>query len=396
MLIGRAVGDLGDMLVPLALVAVTIQIGDISLLGYLLAARAIPNSVFALFGGSWADRFDPRMLMLATDATRALSQGVFASILLSHSLPLGPILLLQAVYGAATGVFNPAANVIVPSIVPESEIQRVNAGLSTRRSLARVLGPVAAGLLLTHVQVGWLLGLDALSFVVSGLAIMTVPQGLRAASIKDRGSWRSEMVSGLSVARAQPWILVCVIYFALFQFFALAPLFVIGPFLIHLSGVPASSAWAYFLTLGGAGFVVGGLVARRLKPPRPLVLCFAISVLDGAQLISLGLKAPYVCTMALGFSAGVVGAIWQVLFTTALQRNVDRSLLGRVWALDEVGSVIAVPVAFALFGLLANHYSHAGLVLFAGCAISIISIGCALLPTVRLPLKGMEDGNVSQ
>lgn len=384
--LGRIAGDFGDMLVPVALVAAAVHFGGAQALGWILAFRAFPSVASALLGGAWADGRDPRRLMIFSDVVRLGAQVTMAILLAVDVGLLWPALIAQAMYGAASGMFGPAAGVLLPALVPESELQRTNARLSVLRSSARILGPVVAAGVLAGADVWILFAADALTFAVSAVALLVVTR-------QDRGhvvaSGRlaltqtlRDIASGVRAARRASWLLVCIGYFAAFQFFAVAPLFVLGPFLISDEG-SESAAWGAFLTAGGIGWVLGGLVAGRLRPRRPLVMCLWLSLLDGAQLIALALGAPVPILLGVGAAAGAVAAIWDIMWVTAVQTHVERRFLGRVWALDEFGSAIAAPVAFAAIGLAATAMDAASLAWIAGALATVATVVAVSFPAVR-------------
>src|SRR4051812_27015558 len=68
-------------------------------LGLVLAARHVPFALFSLVGGAWADRFERRRVMLATDAVRAVTQALSATLLLTGAAQLWHLAALAAVYG---------------------------------------------------------------------------------------------------------------------------------------------------------------------------------------------------------------------------------------------------------------------------------------------------------
>ncbi len=115
---GQTLSTVGDAAATIAVAFAVLEIGgSASALGAVLAARYVPLAAFLLIGGVVADRLPRRGLMLASDAMRALSQGILAALLLSGSAQLWHIVLLQAVHGTSAAFFSPALAGLVPLLV---------------------------------------------------------------------------------------------------------------------------------------------------------------------------------------------------------------------------------------------------------------------------------------
>jgi MFS family permease len=81
---GQAVSLIGDGVFPIALAFAVLDLGGSPTdLGIVLVAGVLPQTVFVLIGGVWADRLPRRTIMLAADAVRAAIQAVTAVLLLS-------------------------------------------------------------------------------------------------------------------------------------------------------------------------------------------------------------------------------------------------------------------------------------------------------------------------
>ena len=78
----------------------------------------LPQVLFVLVGGVWADRLPRRTIMIAADAVRALVQAVTAVLLLSGEAQIWQLAVLYALHATASAFFNPAATALVPQVTP--------------------------------------------------------------------------------------------------------------------------------------------------------------------------------------------------------------------------------------------------------------------------------------
>ncbi|HXI96601.1 MAG TPA: MFS transporter, partial [Candidatus Acidoferrum sp.] len=82
--IGQAVSAAGDALVPVAFAFAALQVGHTaSALGLVLAASTTARVVVLPVGGVWADRLPRQLVMLSSDAIRAVAEVTLAAVLLS-------------------------------------------------------------------------------------------------------------------------------------------------------------------------------------------------------------------------------------------------------------------------------------------------------------------------
>ncbi len=88
--------------------------GSVSDLGFVLAAGSGALLVTILAGGVLADRFSRRWVMVVADVVRMTTVGVAAALLISGSAQVWQLVVLQALTGAAAGLFYPASTGLMP------------------------------------------------------------------------------------------------------------------------------------------------------------------------------------------------------------------------------------------------------------------------------------------
>src|SRR5438874_8272099 len=145
--LGRTVSIVGNAFATTAIAFAVLDVtGSKADLGYVLAARALPQVVFLLAGGIWADRLPRHRVMVASNVLSGLSQAAVAALLLSGHARIWQLATLAAVNGASSAFFFPASTGIVPQTVPRPMLQSANAlprlGLNGRFIGGAALGGV--------------------------------------------------------------------------------------------------------------------------------------------------------------------------------------------------------------------------------------------------------------
>src|SRR5438034_8166018 len=86
--LGRTTSFAGNAFANVALAFAVLDLtGSKADLGYVLAARSLPQVLFLLVGGIWADRLPRHRVMVSSNLVSGLSQGAVAALLLSGHAP---------------------------------------------------------------------------------------------------------------------------------------------------------------------------------------------------------------------------------------------------------------------------------------------------------------------
>jgi MFS family permease len=108
--LGRTTSFIGSAFANVALAFAVLELtGSKTDLGFVLAARSLPQVLFLLVGGIWADRLRRNRVMVASNIASGASQGAIAILLLSGHAQISQLIVLAAVNGLSAAFFFPAA-----------------------------------------------------------------------------------------------------------------------------------------------------------------------------------------------------------------------------------------------------------------------------------------------
>ncbi len=377
----QSISAIGDRLVPVALAFAVLDLtGSVTDLGIVLAAQMIPLMLFVLIGGIWADRLRRERIMLASDCTRAVAQGVTAWLLLTGRAQIWQLATLQAVYGMAEAFFSPAATAVVPQTVDAGDLQAANAMMGLSNNFAAVLGPAAAGVIVATIGSGWALAIDGATFLGSAVCLMLMPLQTSVVTTA-KATMVTELRAGWRAFRARTWLWVTVLFFTLYIGFCFAPLEVLGPQVARLS-LGGPGAWAAISVALGVGALAGGALGLRWRPRYPLRAAFAVFLVTTPALIALiASHAPLVLILVAALVDGGTGTLFNTFWFTALQSDVPAGELSRVASWDYLGSLVLQPLGQAVSGPLAGAIGlSTTLYLAAGLALVFFAVVLAAPP----------------
>jgi MFS family permease len=363
-------------------VAVTFAVldngGSAADVGYVIAARILPQVVLVLGGGVLADRLGRRPVMLGSDVLRCVAQAVLAAALLAGRPAVWLIAALAALVGVGEAFFMPALDGLTVEIAPRDELGNANALLGLAKSATGVAGPALAGLLVAVAGPAVVVAIDAASYGVSVIALSGLRLGRSGRSAQ---SLLREMAEGWVEFRSRPWLCATTVQFALFNLITWAPYLVLGPVLAHdyLGGV---RAWGLIMSAFAAGAVLGGLAALGRRPRRPLLAATVATFGYPVPCLLLALHAPAATVAAGAFAAGAGGALAMALDTTVLQQQVPADRLSRVSSFSTFGAFGPGTLGLAIAGPVAA-LAGPGAVLEFGAAWAVFGTLVVLsLPSV--------------
>ena len=401
-LVGRLTSFVGTGMLPVALAfAVLARHGSTSDVGYVLGAETLPLVVFLLVGGAAADRLNRRVVMLSADVLRALAQGVLATwILLGHP-PIWGFLATQALVGTGNAFFTPAMTGLIPQVAPASSLQQANVLNSMAEWSGRLFGPALAGVIVATAGPGWAVGVDALTYFVSALCLAALRVGWSGTAATE--PFLAQMRTGWRAFRSRQWLWSIVTQFSSYGFFVFAPFYVLGAVVAQRS-LGGAAGWGTVLAVQGLGSVVASVVMLRVRPRRPLLVAEVGLFGFALPLVALAAGAPFAVVVATSFVSGASIGVFGPLWDTTMQSQLPPEVLSRASAYDWFGSMVFLPLGFALAGTLARIlgidgtlYLGAGwLVLSTAVVVSLPGvtslIGGAPLPTSPEPEPGAGAG----
>lgn len=312
----------------------------------------VPTFLISPFAGVWADRYDRKTLIIVSDAMIAAATLALAILFIKGHGSIGLLFGVSVIRSFGAGIQTPAVGAILPDIVPEDMLTKVNGFNSSIQSLVTLLSPLLSGALLTLASIEVIFFIDvitATAAIVILLLWLKIPTHAGALN-KTKIGYFSDMSAGLRYINSHGFIktlfLFCGIYFVL-----VAPL----AFLTPLQVTRSFGADVWRLTAIEVAFSVGMMAGGLL-----------IAVWGGFKnrmhTMAFSSLVVAVCTFALGivpifwvylFFMAIVGVVMPMFntpFVVMLQQKVETDYLGRVFGVLNMISSSVMPLAMVLFG----------------------------------------------
>jgi MFS family permease len=362
------ISAVGDGVAAIALVFAVLHISHNSAtaVGIVLASRQAAAAAVTLAAGVLSDRLPRHLVLVGVASVQAVVQAVVAVLVLGGAATVPLLAALAALYGLADGFEIPASQGLIPAVISRARLQQANALLGLSRSILGFAAPALGGLLVAAGSPGTAILIDAVSFAAAAVLLLRVRVPPRSAAAEPE-PFLAELREGWREVRRIPWLSATLLFFGISNFAnqsfpVLAPLI----FKQHYGG---AGIYGAVLSTFSAGTIVGGLVALRWRPGRPLLVsCLATISLPFGYLL-LALHAPLALLFAIQLVNGIGLSIHLALWFTVFQREVPEHARARVSSYDALGSFILVPLGTAVVGPIAGVIGLKATLLAAGATM---------------------------
>jgi MFS family permease len=323
------------------------------------------------FAGALADRIDRRRLMIVSE----LLGGAAWTALVFVNAPW-MLLTLAFIASFVHSPFPAASGAAIPNLASADDLAWANSLISLGRSLGSTLGPALGGLLVALLGGSFVFGLNAVSFLVSGLLIWLARGEYSGARAEGDDPAGTGLAAGLRHVVSSPILLPILVGSTVMWFAMNVAIPADAPLAVHF-GV-GSLGFGLIDTAFGAGAIVGALLARRLTPQlEPLALlmgAFGVVLAWGA----VGL-APFFAFVLIGqLLCSFVDSLAMVASDNILQRLTPDAVRGRVFAVFMTAGCAVSVIAFAGAGFLVDALGPQGVYLLG--AATAIAGGLLMLP----------------
>lgn len=318
--------------------------------------------------------------MIAADLLRLGTQSATAVLLFSGAAHVWELAALQAVAGAAAGLFNPASKALIPQTVGAVQLQQANALIALPRSTTSIFGPAISGAIVAVASAGWVFSIDAASFLVSVIFVTAMRVGPYVRPAAQR-FWR-DLADGWREVRRLRWLTAGFVGYAVGNF-GVGVYIVVGSLVAihHLGGAPA---WGLIVASAAFGGTLGGFVAYRIRPTHPVAMAFAVWTLCALPPFALVSPFPLPAVMAAAVLFGSSIFVGNTLLETAIQQEVAPGRLARVASIDLLLSLCLMPAGQALAGPISTAIGVEATLILAGTLMCLPNfLVLVLVPEVR-------------
>jgi MFS family permease len=328
----------------------------------------LPWLLFALPAGVLVDRVDRRRLMVAVDWARTAAMGVLAVAILGGWSSIVLLDLVLFLINTGETAFEPAAQSMVPAVVPRDQLERANGWLVGGLTLSRymIAGPLGGFMFVVAASIPFFA--NAGTYAASAVLVGLVGGTYRATRPGRAGGGggagvRAEVAEGLRWLLRQRMLRTMAILIGLLNITlaaATAVLVLLAKERLHVGSVGYGALFTCMAVGSLLGSAVGDRVIRRVTATWTIRIGLLVEALTHLTL-ALATNVYVVGVVMAAF--GIHAALWTIVGTSLRQRLTPAHMLGRVSSANlfisaggEVAGALLGGALAGAFGITAPYW----------------------------------------
>lgn len=385
---GQFLSGITSMIVQYAIIwYLTEMTGSATVLSYATILGMLPMVLLSPFVGPLIDRWNKKLLLMITDGIVA----IFAIILslvgtFSAEFPIWLVFISLFVRSVAQTFQMPTIQSILKTIVPESELTKVNGQLGMVQSANFIIAPALGAFLFAIVPMNQLILLDVLGAIlgISLLLFVAIPkiisQGEKVHLLTDTRFGIQQLVANKGL-----WLLSLIGAAFTLIFMPAASMYPLMTMEYFNRSVGDAGLIEMVYALGMlAGGAIIGIFGKWKDRMKPIFAAYAvIGVTIGLSGILPATSKGFIYFIILNAFAGFATPYFNTLLMAMIQQSYDPKYLGRILGVLNSLMSITGPVGLIFAGPLADKIGVEKMFLLAGVGTLICGIITFIIPATR-------------
>lgn len=330
------------------------------------AANMIPGLILTIPAGMLADKYSKKKIMIASDfviATLTFLFSIFGELTSDSIMFFIPLLALRSCF---SGIQAPSANSFIAYLGKDKTLEKYNALYQTFNTVSGFLAPVLGGVILSNFSLSFALYFDVITAIIGISLLIFFVEDIEVAKKSEEVNRKKQISEAFHFLKNDQPLFRMILFYGIVNFFFASVSF-LSPLYIKRYIVDSY----YMLTFSQLAWMVGTIVVSLAKflfktsDAKRNILYLAIATLvmgnSSNEFVFLGMM-------------GVMGytlTSFTVQTTSAIQNNVSKDFIGRVFSIFSLIATGSSQLGLFLFGFIGNLYGIrvtfiiSGLCLFA-------------------------------
>jgi len=362
---------------------------------YILVAL-LPTCFTSLFGGVWADKYNKKHLINLADGSIAVASLAVAVSLSAGYDSMILLLIMAAVRALGQGIQQPAVTSLIPFVVPEDKLLRINGINSSIQSGIYLVSPIISASFMSLAPLETLFFIDVITAAVAICILyflVKVPNINRTNKNSETTSHFKDLISGIKYLKSQKMIFLLIVYSALFTIF-MSPLSILTPLQVTRNFGPELWQLTAIEIAFAGGMMLGGILVGIWCFRNKIYAIGMASVGLGVLTILFGVWTdfiPYLVCMAI---CGIIFPYINAPSMTLIQEKTAPDYLGRVLSVFTMIGSLAYPFGMLFFGPLADIINLNYILIGSGTVMLLLGILYFVSKTLKdeneIQIKEME------
>lgn len=343
------------------------------LLSIVGVAQTAPVFILCLFSGVIVDRFPKKKILLITQSVAFVVTLIMAVLIWADVIQYWHIVAGALILGVTNSIDMPARQSFYIELVEKEELVNAIALCSSAFNIARIIGPLIAGLIMVYATIGICFFANALSYALMFLCLMFIrPRKIQREANKSRESMRRQIYAGLQHIRDNRTLLVTILGVGIVGIFAFN-FTVLLPVLVKTTLHADAKYFSYLMSFMGVGSFCGALIVASTgkEGPREYTQTIIPFLLGGVILFTGMLNHISLLSIVM-----IVSGLLTVLFTSSansmVQLNLSEAFRSRVMSIYILVFNGSSAIGNFVAGIVMEHYDAQVAYMICGGSIVVL------------------------
>ena len=343
--------------------------------------QQLPIILLSLIGGVFADRYDRRRTLMASQYLQMSTSGTLAVLMYFQVVQVWHILLLSFVTGIAQAFGGPAYQSLIPSLVDKKDLPNAVALNSIQFNVARVIGPLLFAATLAVFRKYGYNEPQAMNacFLLNSLSFLVVINTLMMLRVKHIPPTASKSVSdelkgGLSYVRHHSSLVALIVLAAATTFLGFAVLTFL-PIFAKTIFHEGAATFSHLMAFSGAGSIVGALIIAWLgKFKRMGLTALLVQAIYGLLIVAFASSRLLWLSDILLFFTGAALMIVFSTVTSLVQLIAPNEMRGRVMSIYMLAFRGGMPLGSLVSGYFATFIGAPMVIGINGALLVVVAV----------------------
>ena len=338
--------------------------GDAFAVSMISVAEFAPIFIFSFIGGTFADRWRPKLTMVWCDILSALSVFV---VLITLFLGTWEVVFIATLISAILSQFSqPSSMKLFKMHLPMEQIQQGMSVYQTIFGAFIVIGPMIGTYIYQSFGINVSIAVTGIAFILSAVALTFLPEDRVLEEDSIKASLWEDMKSGIKyVTSRKPLSLLGLCFMA--AGLAIGFIHPLSIFIVTENlGLPKENLQWLFM-VNGVGMMIGGMVAmvfaQKVAPQRLLVFGMLV---NGICFAVLGISTNLWITLGAEFFCGLLMPCIHIGMNTLILQKTESAFVGRVNGILSPLFAGSMVLTMSIAGLLKEQFSLSATFVAAG------------------------------
>lgn len=338
-------------------------------------AIATAAILFAPITGTLADRMSRRKLMIVADVIRCIVMILIAVIAFYNNMlyiPLLILLILLILRSIGSALFTPASNAALVTYVEEKHVQQAITLRQVSIQIISIAIPLMASFLISIFSFHGVFVLDALTFFISFLILMTIkfPRELK---VEKKKPFYEDFKEGFSIINNNKSLKILLTSAAVINLLGAACMLSLQVIVVREMDLP-TQWYSIVFAASPIGILIGAFITKKIRAYKTITTALIFTAIMGIFNAAMGTTLNPILFSVYYFLSGIAFGVSNVYFGVLYRKLIPNEVQGRFFGFLNSLLLVSTPIGIAITGYFLESISASIIFIITGIITILVSV----------------------